>query len=86
MTKYQDLSQMPEKDRIMHMGKMLMELARIDPSKQHSGAFLVDNDEKADRYIKKLGMAFPDIEVLSRGNGPVPKTVMVKIGTKVKHV
>jgi len=43
--------------------------------------FVTDADPgKADRYIQKLKVKIPGIVILARGSGPVPKTVMVKVG------
>jgi len=42
-------------------------------------AFIVDDDEKADRYIRKLRQRHK-VRVISRGPGPVAQSVAVKVG------
>ena len=44
-------------------------------------SFITDDEkDKAERYITKLEARFPGIRVIERGEGPVDKTVWVKVG------
>lgn len=71
MTSYADLADYPEDTRIEAIGKAA--------SAGNLVAFVVDDDEKADRYIKLLLERFK-VRVADRGAGPVANTVMVRIG------
>ena len=42
-------------------------------------AFVVEDDVKADRYVKKLQERFPGIRVIDRFKGPVPGTIAVRV-------
>lgn len=70
MPKYADLFELPEDDRI----RAIAETAEHN----HSAAFIVEDNEKADRYIAKLTSRFK-IVVVARGDGPVNGTVCVKV-------
>ncbi len=59
---FADLADLPEDDRIEIIGRNAMQGQRV--------GFIVDDDEKADRYIEKLTSRF-NVEVASRGPGPV---------------
>lgn len=67
---YADLADIPEDERIEAIGRTA--------EHRHSVAFIVEDNEKADRYIAKLTSRFR-VEVTGRGDGPVPGTVFVKI-------
>jgi hypothetical protein len=43
--------------------------------------FIVEDDPKADRYISKLKALVPNMEIVYRGPGPVPATILVKVRT-----
>ena len=73
MTEFQDLHTKPENERIKIIGKAVME------GKHKTGAFVVEDNEKAKRYIRKLKMMFPDILVDGPFDGPTIGTVTVKI-------
>ena len=69
-----DLGDCEEDQRIDTIGHQVMVHHRIV-------GFITDADEgKADRYIRKLKEKFPRIQVLARGNGPVPNAVWIKVG------
>ena len=70
---YQDLVHLPEDDRIAVLGQVA-EQGQI-------AAFIVEDDDKADRYIQKLQERFK-IQVLSRTPGRVgaDQVVAVRIG------
>lgn len=69
--KYADLADFPEDDRIVAIGKVA-EGGKVV-------AFIVENEAKADRYIRKVLLDF-NVKVLERGRGPVEGTVYVKVG------
>lgn len=41
--------------------------------------FVVEDDEKADRYLQQLHERF-SLRVIHRGVGPIPNTVLVQVG------
>ena len=74
MAKYADLGDFDEDDRIRIIGEVVCQ-------KHIIAAFVVENNKKADRYIKKLHKQFPNkITVIERGSGPVEGMVYVKVG------
>lgn len=68
---FADLADLPEEERIAIIGKSAESGKRV--------AFVVDDNAKADRYIRKLLLDF-NVRVLERGSGPVKNTVYVKVG------
>lgn len=72
MTIYADLFALPEEQRIAVIGKQVVEGGK-------AVAFIVEDNEKADRYIRKLLLDY-NVKVLARGVGPVKNTVFVKVG------
>ena len=75
--KYADLGDFKENDRIDMIGNAVMKQPASSSDKPVIIAFITDNNEKADRYIKKLQKKFPGIRVIDRFDGPVPNTVRV---------
>lgn len=71
MTVYQDLFNLKEDERIELIGHYVTEHNKTT-------AFYVEDDEKADRYVKKLTEKFPMLEVVGRFPGPA-NTVCVKL-------
>jgi hypothetical protein len=72
---YQDLADRPEDDRIDRIGEAVMQGRRV--------AFIVDDEPgKADRYAEKLTSRFPEVEVVAREPGFVPRTVILKAARK----
>lgn len=69
---YADLADLPEEERISIIGYRVQELGEVV-------AFVVEDNEKADRYIRKLLLDF-NVRVVERGAGPVASTVYVKVG------
>lgn len=43
-------------------------------------AFIVEDNEKADRYMRKVRALFPAVVELHRFAGPVADTIAVKVG------
>ncbi len=64
----------PEDDRIKVIGDTAVSGNIV--------AFIVETDTKADRYIKKLLLWYPQVEVIKRADGPVKGTVLVKVGLR----
>ena len=68
-----DLGDIPEDKRINAIGQA------AEAGK--SVAFIVEDNAKADRYIRKLTERF-NVKVVERGNGPTSDTVWVKVARK----
>lgn len=68
---YADLADLPEDERIAIIGQQAENGKRV--------AFVVEDDAKAERYIRSLLLRFT-VKILERGAGPVPNTVYVKVG------
>lgn len=66
MTIAVDLYPLSENQRIKEIAKSLREAKPKDPDKPVVIGFIVENNEKADRYIKKLTMAMPGVRVIDR--------------------
>ena len=74
---YKDIADESEDERIRQIGEKAMQERQIV-------GFITDAEPgKADRYIAKLMDRFPGIRVIHRGDGPVPETVLVKVGPPV---
>lgn len=74
MTFYADIADYEEDERIGMIGHQVMDHKK-------TVAFIVDDIKgKAERYIAKLQERFPGIQIIGRGQGPVPETVYVKVG------
>lgn len=73
---YADLADLSEDDRIAIIARRAAD--------QHAGIIgvIVDDDEKADRYITKLLEASSQVRIIDRGPGPVKGTVLIRIGPK----
>lgn len=71
---YMDLGEHGEDVRIDAIGSVAMK-------HQKTVGFVTDDEPgKAERYISKLQKRFPGILILERGMGPVPNTVLIKVG------
>ena len=77
MTRFQDVADIPEDDRIDIIGKKALE-----PENKLTGFVTDDDPGKAERYISKLLARFPQLEVEHKGPGPVPKTILVRVRRK----
>ena len=71
MKAFADLADLPEDARIDIIGHTASSGALV--------GFVVDDDEKADRYIQKLSERFK-VRIVDRGAGPVANTVLVRVG------
>ena len=69
--KFADIADLPEDERVSIIGRYAESGIVI--------AFIVDDDEKADRYIRKLRQRHK-VRVISRGPGPVAQSVAVRVG------
>lgn len=70
---YQDIAKLPEDERIVGIGRRAERGMRV--------TFIVETDEKADRYIEKLTSRYK-VRVDTRIPGPVKGTVSVVIVRK----
>ena len=68
---YADLANLPEDERIAIIGREAAAGKKV--------AFVVENDAKADRYIRKLLLDF-EVRIIDRGAGPVKGLIYVKVG------
>lgn len=75
MKGYADLFHLHEDARIEIIGKRAATGERV--------GFVVEDNVKADRYVKKLSRLFPDVEVVKRSDGPVKDTVFVIVTRRV---
>jgi len=74
--KYLDLFLLPEDDRIQMIGEKTMASLGIV-------GFVVDSDDgKAERYLLKLFVAFPNLELVDKSIGPVSNTVLCRVRKK----
>ena len=58
--------------------------SRSSADKPVIAAFMVEDDAKADHYIKKLQKKFPGIRVIDRFAGPAPETITVRVGVPLR--
>lgn len=72
---YLDLYSLSEDERIGMIGHRAID-------HRETVAFIVENDFKADRYIRKLKANFPTIEVVERF--PIESCIGVKVGPPVQ--
>lgn len=72
-TPYVDIADFDEDARIDIIGQVVM-------TKRKIGAFVVEDDAKADRYVRKLKERYPGIVEEWRGPGPIANTVTVRMG------
>ena len=73
MKAFADLADLPEDERIAIIGKVAAEGSIT--------GFVVDDDVKADRYIRKILALHYRVRLISRGPFPgVDKAVLVKVG------
>lgn len=73
-----DLHSLGEDDRIGLIGQTVMSSTR-----RPVVAFIVETNEKADRYIEKLQNRFLGIRIIDRKAGPMRGTIMVRVGPPV---
>ena len=57
-----NLNLLSEEDRINTMGKLVTQ-------RQRPSAFIVKDEENADRYIKQFSERFPDLKCVKLGRG-----------------
>lgn len=70
---FADLAHLPEDDRILIIGETAQAGNRV--------GFFVEDDAKADRYIRKLTERFR-VEVIERKADLIKNTVFVKVARK----
>lgn len=71
MKAYADLADLPEDARIA----VIADTA----AHGHIVGFVVEDDEKANRYIEQL-IADRRVRIVGRGPGPVSNTILVRVG------
>ena len=73
-TKYADIADLGEDDRIQKIGKAAMDGNLV--------AFIVEDETKATRYCVKLLANFPDVAIVESGPGPIKDSIAVKVCRK----
>jgi hypothetical protein len=74
---YKDLADEEEDERIRQIGEKTM-------GERLVVGFVTDDEPgKAERYVSKLQERFPGIRVVYQGEGPVMRTVLVKVAPPV---
>lgn len=77
MTKYADLADLPENDRIRAIGELAM--------KGEVVGFVVETNGKANRYLKKLRKKFPKVvEIERKLDVPFKGVVFVRVALAEK--
>jgi hypothetical protein len=74
-----DLHRLNENQRIKLIGESVMKGPQSSADKPMMNAFIVEDDTKADRYIRKLTARFPGIRIIDRRPGPTANTILVRI-------
>lgn len=73
MTVYADAFALPEDDRIELIGETAAAGALV--------GVIVEDDAKADRYVKKLTERFIGrVRIVDRMKGPVKNTILIRVG------
>lgn len=75
MTRYEDLHEMPEDDRITLIGEQVMRGKTV-------GVFIDNEPEKIARYIQKITARFPAVMVRAQVAGPTPEVVTLQFGLR----
>lgn len=70
MTIAADLHKLSEDDRIKLIGRSVMQQPASSADAPVMNGFIVESEEKADRYIRKLQKGFPGIRVVDRSPAP----------------
>lgn len=84
MTQFGDLYNLTEDERIDLIGRSVMEGPKTSGDKPKMVAFVVENNKKADRYIRKLEKKFPGIRIIDRFDGGAYNTVTVRVGEPLR--
>lgn len=84
MTLYADIADFDEDTRIEMIGNAVMSAPKSSADKPVMAAFVVEDDAKADCYIKKLQKKFPGIREIDRFVGPVPQAITVRVGAPLR--
>ena len=84
MKGYADLYEYEEDDRIKLIGEFVMNGPKSSGDKPIMVAFIVEDHEKAERYIRKLEEKFPGIRIIDRLDGPVQGMVTVSVGEPLR--
>jgi hypothetical protein len=79
-----DLHRLSENDRIKLIGESVMNAPAGSGDKPPMNGFIVETEEKADRYIAKLLKRFPGIRIIDRQPGPVVGTILVRVGPPLR--
>lgn len=76
-TRYADLFDASESERIAVIGTTAMQDQLV--------AFVVETDQKASRYMRRLAKSYPHVVEVDRSPGPIANTITVRV-TSGKHL
>ena len=79
-----DLKRLNENERIDLIGRSVMDEPASSADKPTMNGFIVENEAKADRYVAKLEKRFPGIRIISRGPGPTPGLILIRVGPPLR--
>lgn len=80
---YADLHNLPENDRIKVICEYLMQAPKGSDVQPLMIGVMVDNKEKADRYIAKINKRYPKVRVLDVKEG-VLGAVLIRLGEPLR--
>lgn len=74
-----DTYRMNENEQIDRIGRMVMNCTPNSTERPRITGVVVDNQDKATRYISKLKAKFPGIRVIDQGPGLTEGTVLIRL-------
>ena len=85
MPPFVDMGNRTEEERIMLIGRSVMGVPRSSADKPIVVGFVVEDPEKAERYIQKLKENFPGIRIIDKiRDCPFKGVVTVKISSPLR--
>lgn len=78
-----DLASQEENKRIETIGNAVMNAPSSSADKPVTAGIIVEDDEKAERYIKKLKEKFPKIRIIGKTKGP-GSFITIKVGPPLR--
>jgi hypothetical protein len=74
-----DAHRFHEDDRIRLIGASVMGQPTSSTDRPVMNGFIVEDEAKADRYVRKLQGMFPGIRIVDRQPGPTPNTILIRV-------
>jgi hypothetical protein len=78
-----DTHRLSEDQRIEMIGRSVMDAPDTSADKPPMNGFVVEDDAKADRYIRKLQAKFPGIRIIDR-NPHLMGLILVRVGPPLR--